>query len=334
MGAPSAHLIETQTKSYVPVPADLFSSDSALDFSLYARAPGRKIVQICPAGEAPSSATLKRWLQGDRRVFYVDTAEIRHYQRYAERSLDTLLDRPELSTQRKAELCYTTTRELIRDAVQESNVDDFVGEQRERWVGNVVTLICEDPAAIEGMISMLSHDYYTYTHMVNVSVMASALAYRLGEHDPKRLRTITSGGLLHDVGKMQVNPETLNKQGRLTAEEWEQLKAHPVLGLDMLHNRKDIGPAERLMVQQHHEKLDGSGYPSGLLGSEIATEAQLTAVVDIYDALTCKRAYREAMPHAKAMAILREESQAKINPDMARLWEETAHRAANAEEQA
>ena len=81
-----------------------------------------------------------------------------------------------------------------------------------------------------------------------------------------------------------------------------------------------------MMVHQHHEKLDGSGYPAGVVGSEISAEAQMTAVVDIYDAMTCKRPYRDAMVHQEAISVLSEQAGTKLNAEMASVWKETVER--------
>jgi HD-GYP domain-containing protein (c-di-GMP phosphodiesterase class II) len=315
--------IDRQRKSYVPVPLDMIIADRALAFALFHRDRGKGLQLACPAGEAISKASLKKLQAKGIRVLYVDTADHREYQQYADSAMDGLIAREDIPTTRKAELCYQTTHELVRDAAETSNVQAFVGERRDSWVGNLVTLITTDEAAVDGMLLMLSHDYYTYTHMVNVSVMVTALAYRMGHRDPTSLRILASGGLLHDIGKLRIDPDVLNKKERLTPEEWEEIRSHPTRGMALLHDRQDIHPKELLMVHQHHEKLDGSGYPLGLRGKEIAIEAQMTAVVDIYDALTCKRPYRAAMPHEKACAILDEEAATKLNAEMVSVWKET-----------
>jgi HD-GYP domain-containing protein (c-di-GMP phosphodiesterase class II) len=313
-------------KSYVPVPADLFVEGCRLTFSLYARSHGGAIQCVGRVGETLDRRQLAAMRTPGVRVFYVDTAEHRAYQRFAEAALGGLASRDDLTTTRKVEVCYSTTRDLIREAFESSNLEQMVDTHRQVWVDNMVGLICSDEAALDSMVGMLSHDYYTYTHMVNVSVMVTALAYRLGRRDPDDLRHLAGGGLLHDIGKTRVCPDTLNKVGKLSDEEWGELRRHPDLGLQSLHGRPGMRPVELMMVHQHHEKLDGSGYPQGLVRSEITAEAQMTAVVDIYDALTCKRPYREAMPHERAIAILKEEAAAKISRDMTMAWIDTVER--------
>lgn len=315
--------IDRQRKSYVPVPLDMIFADRAMAFALFRRDRSGGLQLACPASEAISNALLKTLRAEGLRVLYIDTADHRQYRQYADTAMDDLVAREDIPTARKAELCYQTTRQLVRDAAETSNVQAFVGERRDSWVSNLVTLITSDEAAVDGMLSMLSHDYYTYTHMVNVSVMVTALAYRMGHRDPTSLRILASGGLLHDVGKLRIDPDVLNKSERLTPEEWEEICSHPTRGMAFLHDRSDIHPKELLMVHQHHEKLDGSGYPLGLRGKEISIEARMTAVVDVYDALTCKRPYRIAMPHEKACAILDGEAATKLSAEMVALWKET-----------
>jgi HD-GYP domain-containing protein (c-di-GMP phosphodiesterase class II) len=113
------------------------------------------------------------------------------------------------------------------------------------------------------------------------------------------------GAYLHDVGKVRVPHEVLNKPGRLSSEEFEIIKQHPVWGIELLAAIEfpwDIKP----IIRWHHEKFDGTGYPDRLVGEEIPLGAQVICIVDIYDALTSTRSYRPAMSHEAALACMRE----------------------------
>lgn len=319
--------LETSRKSYVPIPVDVLAPDQVIPFKLYSRASTGAIKQVCAAGEAVSAQTLRAWEQVGVSVLYVNTADHRLYQEFAETVLNGLAARPDVPVRQKARIYYQTMRELVHEACTSNHIEDLAAGPRETFANGMVSLICDDDEALGGLLMMLSHDYYTYTHMVNVSVMVVGLAQRSGLRERTRLRDIASGGLLHDIGKTRINPDTLNKTGRLTADEWEEIKTHPGLGLEYLHQRPDIRPTELLMVHQHHEKLDGSGYPLGLVGSEICLEAQMTAVVDVYDALTCKRPYREALSHEAAIRILREQAGSKLDGELVAVWQETIERA-------
>ncbi len=148
--------------------------------------------------------------------------------------------------------------------------------------------------------SIESSDTYTFGHCERVANYAAAVARELGLDDPQ-VTTVRLGAYLHDVGKIQVPHEILNKPGRLTDDEFEVIKMHPIWGLDLLEGVEfpwDIKP----IIRWHHEKSDGTGYPDRLRGDEIPLHAMIIGIVDVYDALTTTRSYRPAMAPAVALA--------------------------------
>jgi putative nucleotidyltransferase with HDIG domain len=147
--------------------------------------------------------------------------------------------------------------------------------------------------------SLESADGYTHGHCERVAGYALAVASALALSDEEQT-TIRLGAYLHDLGKVRVPHEILNKPGALTAEEFAVMKLHPVWGIEMLAAIEfpwDIKP----IIRWHHEKYDGTGYPDRLQGDEIPLSAQIICIVDVYDALTTTRSYRPAMDHAEAM---------------------------------
>ncbi len=148
--------------------------------------------------------------------------------------------------------------------------------------------------------SIESSDSYTFGHCERVATYAVDVARTLGL-DGQQLTAIRMGAYLHDVGKIRVPHEVLNKPGRLTAEEFDVIKMHPIWGIELLAAIEfpwDLKP----IIRWHHEKHDGSGYPDRLRGEEIPLAAQIIGIVDVYDALTTTRSYRPAMTHAQALA--------------------------------
>lgn len=147
--------------------------------------------------------------------------------------------------------------------------------------------------------SLESADSYTYGHCERVADYATMVAQAL-DLSPEEQTTIRLGAYLHDLGKVRVPHEILNKPGALTNEEFTVMKQHPVWGIEMLASIEfpwDIKP----IIRWHHEKYDGTGYPDRLKGDEIPLSAQIICIVDVYDALTTTRSYRPAMSHAEAM---------------------------------
>ncbi|MEL6107677.1 MAG: HD-GYP domain-containing protein [Planctomycetota bacterium] len=152
--------------------------------------------------------------------------------------------------------------------------------------------VCE--TMIQSLASALdAKDSYTCGHSNRVAELSCQLARRLG-YDEKQITNIRMGGILHDIGKIGVDDSVLRKPGRLTDEEFDQVKRHPILGFEILRSIdffQSILPA----VRHHHESWDGNGYPDGLVGSDIPRDAQIMAVADAFDAMISDRPYRSGM---------------------------------------
>jgi putative nucleotidyltransferase with HDIG domain len=151
--------------------------------------------------------------------------------------------------------------------------------------------------------SIESSDTYTYGHSGRVADYSVGIARAMGL-DASETTGLRAGAYLHDVGKIRVPHEILNKPGALTPVELETIRMHPIYGVELLAGVDfpwDVKP----IIRSHHEKLDGSGYPDGLRGDEIPLSAQIIGIVDVYDALTTTRSYRQALTHKEAVAELR-----------------------------
>ena len=151
--------------------------------------------------------------------------------------------------------------------------------------------------------SIESKDHYTQGHCQRVAFFACVLADSMGM-DAQSLFWFRLGALLHDIGKIIVPTEVLNKAGDLTADEWEIMKRHPEAGLDLVADIDFPGDV-RSIIRNHHERWDGSGYPDGLKGDEIPFAARILCVADVYDALTTARSYRDSLSHTRAAEVMR-----------------------------
>lgn len=151
--------------------------------------------------------------------------------------------------------------------------------------------------------SIESKDHYTQGHCERVAFFACVLADSTGM-DSRSLFWFRLGALLHDIGKIIVPTEVLNKAGNLTEEEWAIMKRHPEAGLELVADIDFPGDV-RAIIRNHHERWDGKGYPDGLAGEEIPFAARILCVADVYDALTTARSYRDSLPHARAVEVMR-----------------------------
>ncbi len=181
-------------------------------------------------------------------------------------------------------------------------------EQREMFIGTIRAL----SAAID------AKDRYTQGHSERVALMGSRLAAALGMSD-EQVERVRIAGLVHDVGKIGVPEAVLCKPGRLTDEEFAQIKRHPVIGHTIL---QDIGPLAEMLpgVLYHHERWDGRGYPEGLGGADIPRLGRLLAVADAFDAMSSNRSYRSALPREKVLREIAECAGTQFDPELAKIF--------------
>lgn len=159
-----------------------------------------------------------------------------------------------------------------------------------------------------------ARDAYTKGHSDRVAGVSLVLAEAIG-YSAEQLKRLHLTGILHDIGKIGVPDAVLQKPGRLTEEEFEQIKQHPLIGFDILQPVKSLSYTLD-GVLHHHENFDGTGYPRGLAGPAIPLDARIMAVADAFDAMTSDRPYRKGMPVEKAQAILKDGSGSQWDPDI------------------
>ena len=188
------------------------------------------------------------------------------------------------------------------------------------------------------MISFLSHlvefrNGESGSHVTHINLITELLLKSLGSLDPKyrvsleEVRRIRTASSLHDIGKIAIPQEILNKPGRLTAEEFEVMKTHSAIGASILENLTGFqeNPLVRTayeICRWHHERYDGKGYPDGLKGDEIPLSAQIVSLADVYDALTSERCYKKAFSHEKAVAMICGGECGSFNPTLLQAFRE------------
>jgi putative nucleotidyltransferase with HDIG domain len=163
------------------------------------------------------------------------------------------------------------------------------------------------------IVATETKDEYTAGHNFRVAMYGLQLAKAMNL-DSEQLQALTRGGLIHDVGKIQISSEILNKPGKLDTEERIVIEQHPAIGYEMC---KYIGfmTEELSVIRHHHEKWDGTGYPDKLKGTEIHLLARIIAVADVYDALTSRRSYREPWSQERALQVIVEGSGTHFDPE-------------------
>ena len=209
-------------------------------------------------------------------------------------------NRETLQALNRAHACFTQLRSRHELA--------DVGRRMARLEGDFLDVVRKWGESIE------SKDIHTHGHCERVADLAGALAAKAGL-DETSLFWFRIGALLHDVGKLIIPADVLNKSGKLSEEEWALMRQHPAAGEELLADVQfpwDVGP----MLRSHHERWDGQGYPDGLVGEAIPLPARILCVADVYDALTTERSYKRAFSHLEAIEIMRREVGRQFDPQL------------------
>jgi HD-GYP domain-containing protein (c-di-GMP phosphodiesterase class II) len=216
---------------------------------------------------------------------------------------ETVLGNEDVPAAKKFRILQIANRAVFQMAFNSRKVDrlvNFAGEYGEE----LANLVCDDSLAASELLNLMAHDYYTYTHATNVSVLTLLIANQIGMGLADGIVALATGAVLHDIGKRQIAPALLNQRTPLTQSQRQTIREHSALGFAELADRQDLLWDQLMMVYQHHERWDGRGYPVGLVGDEIHPWARICAVADVYDAMASSRPYRAALPLERVWEVL------------------------------
>lgn len=195
---------------------------------------------------------------------------------------------------------------MVMKRLMENTPDEETISAAKNGFYEVIDCILEEDHLNHYLLRIRDYDTCTYSHSVNVGVLSLLVARRyFGSSDRHDLRELGIGFFLHDLGKIRINPGVVMKEGLLTDEEMTEMRRHPLYGFDILKETNQLTTESKLIVLEHHEREDGRGYPYGLYGGEIHEYARICALVDMYDALTSDRPYRERLFPFQALNLIR-----------------------------
>ena len=215
-----------------------------------------------------------------------------------------------------ASAAFARTGELLHSVIEDIRIGNRLELANvEGVIENMVESMTRNPDAMMWVARMREKNASTYGHGLNVAISLVAFGRHLG-YPKESLAHLGMLGLLLDVGKIKLPPTLLEKAAALTPKEFEQMKQHVKLGLDELHKTPNIHPDILEGIAQHHERMNGTGYPAGMPGEKISIFGRMSAITDCYAALTEKRVYAEAVSPHEALQMLSNWSGAQFHPDM------------------
>ena len=212
----------------------------------------------------------------------------------------------DMPPENKAAVMKESSLVLMNRLLEEPSAENI--KAAKQGIFEMVDCIISDDITSRCLIDITSHDLYTYTHCVNVGFLALTLSKGMFKGSiVHNMRELGAGFFLHDLGKVSIDPAIINKPGRLNEEEMEIIRRHPTEGARILAKSQQLSDEANIIVMQHHEREDGSGYPQHLKGKQIHIYARICAIADVYDALTSERSYKEKLPPMKALELMRDE---------------------------
>ena len=304
-----------RTDAFLPLAVAHLGVEEALPFDLF-MSDGVAFTRVRQAHEPMTSEVLGSLAAEGLKEFHVATSDKPALARHFERVLELRLNDARLSIDERAALLMDAGRAVMDELFTHPESPNTLATAR-ALVAHTAGFVCSGRPAFRSLIRLGATDAFTYTHSLQVAVYSIALGRQLGL-SPNFLQKLGEGALLHDLGKSLVPPEILTKTGPLDAHEWQVMKQHPALGVDLLSTQGPLDELTRWAIIGHHERIDGKGYPYGLQKDEVALPGRIVALADIYDALTTHRPYHPAARSFEALNIIKEQLPGGVDGDLFR----------------
>ncbi len=225
----------------------------------------------------------------NEQKLFISSDDTGKYLKYQEENLRHIIEDDTKGSLEKSGVLYQVAENLMQELLDNPRSGQHI-ERTSAWVGNTVHHILENEDTFSSMFKIITHDYQIYTHSINTSVIGLLFGKYLSLK-PEELNSLGMGLLLHDIGKTTVPLSIIKKRGKLTVNEFKEIKKHPKAGLDILDHSSYVDNLSLKVVMQHHENNDGTGYPYGIGGNDIHLLGHISRIVDAYDAMTTERHY-------------------------------------------
>ncbi|MBL6988437.1 MAG: HD domain-containing protein [Bacteriovoracaceae bacterium] len=319
-----------ENKSFFSVAYDLISTTHKIQYDLYVNASGtntERFVRVFPVGEHMEQSDIIAFKKKYSQLYVMEDQRSLFLKSLVKNSDALDIKKTEIikdSAIHYLEHVFDKKEEEFTTEVLQETVDGC-RESVESIVNVVQNYKVSD---LQDLIANLSfHDFYTFDHSINVSMYSIVILKSVKPKAPKDLLLLCGmGGLLHDLGKLKVPTRIINSTQKLTDEEFKVIKKHPGYGYELLQTKGitcanvDLDVVKRVILE-HHENFDGSGYPEHKSGQDIHFLARITAIADVFDAITTKRSYQKSLGTNEAMEVLARYSGTRFDPEIFSVFE-------------
>jgi len=287
----STHRVEAA--SYHAIYLESLRVDSILEFDLYINKSNGFV--LYRGSSLPfAEKNRKGLIENNISMLYISSENQKEYQQYIEKNIHQIINDPTIPEKTKSGIIYDSAKLMVKEVLNNPILKENIKRSQE-MVENTVSFILKGKSTFHSLLQVMSFDYHTYTHSINVCTLAIGLAKFSGIDNQLELDKIGTGALLHDVGKTKVSEAILNKPGPLTSMEMGFIKKHPQWGHDIIKETDMISKESYYAILQHHERENGTGYPHGLKAEQIHPYGKIVAIADVFDAMTTERSYRQAV---------------------------------------
>lgn len=252
---------------------------------------------------------------------YARTGDMEAISEYMENNLGSLLKRDDASSKTKGKILYQTAVNYIHD-IFESPEKAADLPRCQNIIRNLTRYATTCKDAMASFQHVIPHNYYIFVHSVQMATLSLLMHSEIFQSNDDELMDAGIGSILHDFGMLFISNDIMDKPDALSDVEYYKVKQHTTKGYEQLKNLGIFSSATLSIIRLHHERYDGNGYPVGLKGNDIPRNAQLAAICDTYCAMTTNRPYKEGIPSAKALKIMREELAGQFNRELFRQFEE------------
>ena len=307
-------MLQNNLEEFIPIPTMLVSYDCGIKFDVYLRK-GRHYLLFAKHGELGVHHK-HRLAEHGVESLYVHSEDISCFEEYIDRNFSGILQDDGIPIQERSKMLYDYSLILGKHLLQYDQSTFLANSDRvklEILASHAYEYLSRKNGAVQSVSKLLSHNYRTYSHCVNVSMYTLILLIDLS-YTRQTAKRICAGAFLHDIGKLKVPRHILDKRGRLTDEERLEILKHPADGLALTKDM-DLDVLAKDCIIHHHEKLDGSGYPAR--AHRIPQHVRIVTMMDIYDALTSNRPYSKPYKPFEALAIIGKDVEAgRLDKDL------------------
>lgn len=314
---------EAQSSDFIPISPLLLIHDAGRKFDTYIRVGDTNRYVLYAKDGMLTKKHKEKLVESKIEFLYIKFEDKISYEEYIEENYGKILLTDEIPINERTKIFYNYSNDIIKETFDSKLPRQILTDDFYNRVSKIVEtnqkFLSQNPITLNTVSKLISHNYKTYSHCLNVSIYATCFLNYCNEKDDL-IKNVGVGCLLHDIGKISIPQYILKKNGPLTNSERELINTHPINGVG-LSTSMSIDPIAANCILFHHEKLDGSGYPSGLLSESIPEYVKIVTICDIYDALSSDRPYSKAYtPFESLKIIMKDVDRGKLDLELYKIF--------------